>query len=300
LVAYQFAIVSVDNRRPKCRSCIVGMGAVMSVWSAQPPETMPRKTTDDVVDSVGKIVHYAVNESSFQFARLPVAQLYAHEEQHAFDEHGLASRSNMPDCFLGVTLSARVVGGRVAARLHCPKINPRRLALVTERHGAECRKSPGVVDDGRGICGDHGDGARYPAQPKIFRPSVRRPPAAVAWRMMYAGFDAAHANCHAVRGHQPRQLLCGKSRNLLQSQVQYNKFCCMTRRVKKRIDPMSNRTLLACPFCGKELCFFESFPGQSGLPEVHVFACEACEKMILQDPVPSSAAPGAKPAPRGS
>jgi predicted RNA-binding Zn-ribbon protein involved in translation (DUF1610 family) len=71
----------------------------------------------------------------------------------------------------------------------------------------------------------------------------------------------------------------------------------MTPRVNKSFDPMSNRTLLACPFCGKELRFFESFPSQSGLPEVHVFACEACGKMILQDRVPWSAAPGAKPAP---
>jgi hypothetical protein len=167
------------------------MDAMMSVRSAQPPETVPRKTTDDVVQGVGKIVNYAVDEPSFQFTRLSVAQLDAHEEQHAFDEHGLASRSNMPDCFLGVTQSPRVVRGRVAGRLHGPEINPRRPALVAERHGAEGRKSPGVVDDERGIGGGHGDDARYPGQPnfRLLR-SIRRP--AGCEEGMYAGFDAAH------------------------------------------------------------------------------------------------------------
>jgi hypothetical protein len=46
--------------------------------------------------------------------------------QHAIDEHGLASRSNMSDSFIGVMLSARIVGGRVAGRPHRPEINPRR------------------------------------------------------------------------------------------------------------------------------------------------------------------------------
>ncbi len=58
---------------------------------------------------------------------------------------------------------------------------------------------------------------------------------------------------------------------------------------------MSDGTLLACPFCGKELRLFEAFPGQCGLPAVQVFTCDACEKMILQDQVPSSAASGAEP-----
>jgi hypothetical protein len=57
---------------------------------------------------------------------LLVAQLHAHEEQRAFDERGLASRSNMSDSFIGVMLSARIVGGRVAGRPHRPEINPRR------------------------------------------------------------------------------------------------------------------------------------------------------------------------------
>jgi hypothetical protein len=119
------------------------MGALMSVRSAQPPAAVPRKASGDIVQGVGKFVHYAVDKPSFQVAGLSVAQLHAHEEQHAFDEHGLASRSNMSDSFIGVTLPAPVIGGCVAGRLHRPKINPRRLALVAERHGADRRKSPG-------------------------------------------------------------------------------------------------------------------------------------------------------------
>jgi predicted RNA-binding Zn-ribbon protein involved in translation (DUF1610 family) len=57
---------------------------------------------------------------------------------------------------------------------------------------------------------------------------------------------------------------------------------------------MIGRTLLTCPYCGNELRFFESFPGQSGLPEVDVFTCDDCEKMILRDRVPSSAASATK------
>jgi hypothetical protein len=57
---------------------------------------------------------------------------------------------------------------------------------------------------------------------------------------------------------------------------------------------MSDRTLLACPFCGKELHFFESFPGQSGLPEVDLFTCDVCEEMILRDRIASSAGSGRK------
>jgi len=70
--------------------------------------------------------------------------------------------------------------------------------------------------------------------------------------------------------------------------VCYNKICC---RNATESHPMSDRALLVCPFCGKELHFFESFPGQSGLPEVDVFTCDACEKMILQDRTPSAPAP---------
>jgi hypothetical protein len=130
-VAYEFAIVSVDNGRPKWALLHYRTGALVWVRSAQPPETVARITTDDVVQGVGKIVRYAVDERSFQFACLSVAQLHAHEEQHAFDEHWLAGRPNMPDCFLGITQSTRVVGGRMAGRLQRPKINPRRL-------GARC------------------------------------------------------------------------------------------------------------------------------------------------------------------
>jgi hypothetical protein len=50
-----------------------------------------------------------------------------------------------------------------------------------------------------------------------------------------------------------------------------------------------DRTLRICPSCGGELRLFESFPARSGLPEVDVFTCDLCEKMILQDPTPSSA-----------
>jgi hypothetical protein len=139
----------------------------MSVRSARPPATVSRKTNDDIVQSVGIFVNYTVDEPTFQFAGLSVAKLHAHKEQHAFDEHGLARRSDMSDCFIGVTLSARVVGRRVAGRLHRPKINPRRLARVAERHGTECRKSPGAVDDERGISVGHGDGARYPGRPEL-------------------------------------------------------------------------------------------------------------------------------------
>jgi hypothetical protein len=193
LVAYGFAIVSVDNGRPKWPLLHYRTGALMWVRSAQPPETVPRKTTDDVVQGVGKIVRYAVDERSFQFARLSVAQLHAHEEQHAFDEHRLAGRPNMPDCFLGVTQSTRLVGGRIAGRLHRPKINPRRLALVAKRHGAERRKSPGVVNDERGICGGHGNGANIRASQKFSAfSSVDPPTRGVARKVMYDGFDAAH------------------------------------------------------------------------------------------------------------
>jgi hypothetical protein len=146
---------------------MLAMGALLSVRSAQPPASVPGKTNDDVVQDVGKFVHDAVDEPSFQFAGLSVAQLHAHKEQHAFDEHGLAGCSNMSDCFIGVTPSARVVGGRVAGWLHRPKINARRLARVAERHSTERRKSPGAVDDERGISGGHGDAARYPGQPKF-------------------------------------------------------------------------------------------------------------------------------------
>ncbi len=60
---------------------------------------------------------------------------------------------------------------------------------------------------------------------------------------------------------------------------------------------MSGRNLLTCPTCGTELRLFESFPAQSGLPEVDVFTCDLCEKMILRDRTPSSAVAGAKPLP---
>ena len=62
-----------------------------------------------------------------------------------------------------------------------------------------------------------------------------------------------------------------------------------------KFGPMFDRALLACPFCGKELRFFESFPGQSGLPEVDVFTCDECEEMILRDRIPSPAASGVGP-----
>jgi hypothetical protein len=42
-----------------------------------------------------------VDEPSFQFAGLAVAQFHAYEEPHTFDEQGLASRPNMPDCLIG-------------------------------------------------------------------------------------------------------------------------------------------------------------------------------------------------------
>jgi hypothetical protein len=43
------------------------------------------------------------------------------------------------------------------------------------------------------------------------------------------------------------------------------------------------------------MSFFESFPAQSGLPEVDVFACNVCENMILQDRIPSSTPRVTKP-----
>jgi len=61
--------------------------------------------------------------------------------------------------------------------------------------------------------------------------------------------------------------------------------------------PIPNATLLACPSCRTTLRFFESFPAQSGLPQVDVFTCDVCESMILQDRTSLSVAPGAKLAP---
>jgi hypothetical protein len=135
----------------------------LSVGSTQPPETVTRKADDDVVHCVGKFVHDAVDESALQFARLAMTQLHAHEHQHAFDEDGLAGRPYMPDCLIGITLPARIVAGRVAGRFDRPKIDPRRLALVAERDSAECRKSPGVIDNERGTSGAHGRSSKFSA-----------------------------------------------------------------------------------------------------------------------------------------
>ena len=55
----------------------------------------------------------------------------------------------------------------------------------------------------------------------------------------------------------------------------------------------SANKLLACPSCGASMRLFESFPAQSGLPEVHVFECTTCKEMILQDRTRPSAAPHA-------
>ena len=57
----------------------------------------------------------------------------------------------------------------------------------------------------------------------------------------------------------------------------------------------SDNVLLACPCCGMGMRFFESFPAQNGLPEVDVFACDACENMILHDRIRSFTGPSAKP-----
>ena len=57
----------------------------------------------------------------------------------------------------------------------------------------------------------------------------------------------------------------------------------------------SNNVLLTCPCCGMGMRFFESFPAQNGLPEVDVFACDACENMILHDRIRSFTGPSAKP-----
>ena len=57
----------------------------------------------------------------------------------------------------------------------------------------------------------------------------------------------------------------------------------------------SDNVLLACPCCGMGMRFFESFPAQNGLPEVDVFACDACENMILHDRIRSFTAASAKP-----
>jgi hypothetical protein len=57
----------------------------------------------------------------------------------------------------------------------------------------------------------------------------------------------------------------------------------------------SDNVLLACPCCGMGMRFFESFPAQNGLPEVDVFACDACENMILHDRIRSFTAPSVKP-----
>jgi hypothetical protein len=57
----------------------------------------------------------------------------------------------------------------------------------------------------------------------------------------------------------------------------------------------SDNVLLACPGCGMGMRFFESFPAQNGLPEVDVFACDACENMILHDRIRSFTGPSTKP-----
>jgi hypothetical protein len=54
----------------------------------------------------------------------------------------------------------------------------------------------------------------------------------------------------------------------------------------------SNSVLPVCPGCGMAMRFFESFPAQSGLPEVDVFACDACESMVLHDRTCSFPTPG--------
>src|SRR5258707_1677157 len=82
----------------------------------------------------------------------------AHEHKDALDKDGLAGRSRMPNRLVGITLSARVVGGRIAAWLDRPKIDPRhgRSVLVAECHGAEYRKSSGAIDNERGASSGHG------------------------------------------------------------------------------------------------------------------------------------------------
>jgi hypothetical protein len=109
---------------------------------------VPREANDHLVHGVGEIVYDSVDEPLLQCACVSVAQFHAHEYQYAFDEDRLAGRSYVPDCLIGETPSARIVGGRIAARLDRPKIYPRhsRTVIVPERHSAECRKSPGVID----------------------------------------------------------------------------------------------------------------------------------------------------------
>jgi len=118
---------------------------------------MPRKANDHLVHSVRKIVHDAVDKPLLQLARVSVAQFHAHEYQYAFDEDRLTGRSYMPDCLIGITSSARVVGSRIAARFNRPEIDPcrNRTIVVSECHSAECRNSPGVIDGERGTSGGH-------------------------------------------------------------------------------------------------------------------------------------------------
>jgi hypothetical protein len=118
---------------------------------------MSRKTNDHLIHSVRKIVHDSVDKPLLQLASLSVAQLHAHEYQYAFDENRLAGRSYMPDCLIGVTSSARIVGSRIAARFNRPEIDPcrNRAIIVSECHSAECRNSPCVIDGERGTSGGH-------------------------------------------------------------------------------------------------------------------------------------------------
>jgi hypothetical protein len=127
------------------------------IRSTQALEAVPGKANDRFVHGVREIVRDAVDEPLFQLARVSVAQLHAHEYQDAFDKDGLAGRSCMPDCLIGVTSSARIVGSWIAAWLDRPKIDPRYhlTVIVAECHGAECRKSPGVIDNERGTSGGH-------------------------------------------------------------------------------------------------------------------------------------------------
>jgi hypothetical protein len=60
------------------------------------------------------------------------------------------------------------------------------------------------------------------------------------------------------------------------------------------MEPAVKSISLDCPRCGVPMHFFESFPARSGLPEVEVFECGACENLILQDRRISSTTPGDK------